>query len=96
MKCMLTFWEMCDSSMSFTPILPKTSHHTIHKVYCTNTTHFTQYYGKQHDILIPKGVTPFARTAPSWKRAFPGTPGMHTIELMVHNRNTHHKLTSFT
>ena len=31
MKCMLTFWEMRDSSMSFTPILPKASHHTIHK-----------------------------------------------------------------
>ena len=31
MKRMLIFWEMCDSSMSFTPILPKTSHHTIHK-----------------------------------------------------------------
>ena len=43
-------------------------------------THFTQYYGQQHDIPIPKGVTPFARNAPSWKRAFPGTPGMHTIE----------------
>ena len=36
---------------------------------------------------MPKGVTPFARTAPSWKRAFPGTPGMHTIELRVHNQN---------
>ena len=33
MKHMLTFWEMRDSSMSFMPILPKTSHHTIHKVY---------------------------------------------------------------
>ena len=32
MKCMLIFWEMRDSSMSFTPILPKTSQHTIHKV----------------------------------------------------------------
>ena len=61
-----------------------------------NTTHFTQTYGKQHDIPIPKGVTPFARTAPSWKHAFPGTPGMHTIELMIHNQNTHHKLTIFT
>ena len=25
--------EMRDSSMSFMPILPKTSHHTIHKVH---------------------------------------------------------------
>ena len=25
-------WEMRDSSMSFTPILPKPSQHTIHKV----------------------------------------------------------------
>ena len=41
-------------------------------------------------------MTPFARTAPSWKRAFPGTPGMHRIELMSHNQNTHHKLTTLT
>ena len=34
MKRMPIFWEMRDSSMSFTPILPKPSHHTIHKVYC--------------------------------------------------------------
>ena len=59
-----------------------------------NTTHFTHYYGQQHDIPVPKGVTPFARTAPSWKHAFPGRPGMHTIELVVHNQNTHHKLTN--
>ena len=39
---------------------------------------------------------PFARTAPSWKRAFPGTPGMHMIELRVHNQNTHHRRTKFT
>ena len=58
-----------------------------------NTTHFTQKYGSQHDIPIPKGVATFARTAPSWKHASPGTPGMHTIELMIHNQNTHHKLT---
>ena len=45
MKCMLIFWEMRDSSMSFTPILPQPSHHTIHKVYVRNTTHFTQKYG---------------------------------------------------
>ena len=31
MKRMLIFWEMRDSSMSFTPIIPKTSHHTTHK-----------------------------------------------------------------
>ena len=72
--------------------------HTIHFTKCIvrNTTHFTQYYGLQHDIPVPKGVTPFARTAPSWKRAFPGTPGMHTIELRVHNQNTHHRRTKFT
>ena len=51
-------------------------------------------YGSQHDIPIPKGVTPFPRTASSWKHAFPGTPGMHTMELMVHNQTTHHKLTN--
>ena len=50
----------------------------------------------RYDIPIPKGATPFARTAPSWKHAFPGTPEMHTIELMIHNQNTHHKLTIFT
>ena len=37
MKHMLIFWEMRDSSMSFTPILPKTSQHTIHKVYRLGT-----------------------------------------------------------
>ena len=66
------------------------------KCMLTNTTHFTQKYGLQHNIPIPKGVTPFARTAPSWKHAFSGTPAMHTIELMIHNQNPHHKLTIFT
>ena len=33
MKHMPILWEMRDSSMSSTPIIPKTSHHTIHKVY---------------------------------------------------------------
>ena len=33
MKRVLIFWEMRDSSMSFAPIIPKPSHHTIHKVY---------------------------------------------------------------
>ena len=37
MKHMLIFWEMRDSSMSFMPIIPKTSHHTIHKVYFLGT-----------------------------------------------------------
>ena len=32
MKRVLIFWEMRDSSMGFTSIIPKTSHHTIHKV----------------------------------------------------------------
>ena len=52
--------------------------------------------GNNTIFLFQKGVTPFARTAPSWKRAFPGTPGMHMIELMVHSQTTHHKLTPFT
>ena len=30
MNHMLIFWEMRDSSMSFTPILPKPSHRTIY------------------------------------------------------------------
>ena len=96
MKCMLIFWEMRDSSMIVTPILPTTSHHTIHKVYLQEHNSLYPKVWKQHDIPIPTSVTPFARTAPSWKHAFPGTPRMHTIELMVHNQNTHHKLTSFT
>ena len=37
MKRMLIFLEMCDSSMSFMPILPKTSQHTIHKILCLGT-----------------------------------------------------------
>ena len=71
--------------------------HTIQFTKCIvrNTSHYTQNHGQQHDIPVPKGVTPFARTASSWKHAFPGTPGMHMIELMVHNQNTHHKLTNF-
>ena len=52
--------------------------------------------GNNTIFLFQKGVTPFARAAPSWKRGFAGTPGMHTIELMVHNQNTFHKLTNFT
>ena len=96
MKRVLIFWELHDSSMSFTSIIPNTSHHKIHKYIFRNTTHFTQYNFLQHDIPVPKGVTPFARTAPSWKRAFPGTPGMHMIELMVHNQNTLQKPTKFT
>ena len=61
-----------------------------------NTIQFTQNHGQQHEISVPKGVTPFARTASPWKHAFPETPGMYTIELMVHNQNTHYKLTKFT
>ena len=37
MRSMLTFWEMHDSSMSFTPIIPKPSHHTIHNVHGSGT-----------------------------------------------------------
>ena len=72
--------------------------HTTQFIKCSfrNTTHFKQKYGLQHDIPIPKGVTPFSRPASSWKHAFPGTPGIHTIELIVHNQNTHHKLTIYT
>ena len=97
MKCMLIFWEMRDSSMSFTPILPKTSQHTINKVYFAGTQlTLPKSMGNNTIFLFQKGVTPFPRTAPSWKHAFPGTPGMHMIELMIHNQNTHHKLTIFT
>ena len=49
--------------------------------------------GNNTIFLFQKGVTPFARTAPSWKHAFPGTPGIHTMDLMVHNQNTHYRLT---
>ena len=58
--------------------------------------HFARNYAQQHDIHVPKGVTPFARTASSWKHAFPGRPGMHTIELVHHNRNAHDRHTKFT
>ena len=96
MKRMLTFWEMHDSSMRFSPILPKTSHHTIHKV-----------KGWEHNSLYPKvwvttrysyskSCDTFWQDCTFLEHAFPGTPGMHTIELMVHNQNTHHKLTMFT
>ena len=61
-----------------------------------DTIQFSQNHGQQHDIPVPKGVTPFASSAPSWKRAFPGTQGMHTIKLRVHNQNTHHRRTKFT
>ena len=37
MKRVLIFWEMRDSSMSFTSIFPKLSHHTIHQVYGLGT-----------------------------------------------------------
>ena len=97
MKRMLIFWEMRDSSMSFTPNLPKPSHHTIHKVQFSGTQLTLPHtMGNNTIFLIPKGMTPFTRTIPSWKRAFPGTPGMHMIELMVHNQKTHHKHTKFT
>ena len=78
------------------PIILKTSHHTINRVEFQEHNSSYPLLRQQHDIPVPKGVTPFARTAPSWKRAFPGRPRMHTIELVVHNRNTHHKLTKFT
>ena len=55
--------------------------------------HFARNYAEKHNIHVPKGVTPFARTASSWKHAFPGRPGMHTIELVHHNRNAHHRHT---
>ena len=48
MKRMLIFWEMRDSSMSFTPILPKTSHHTIHKAYF-----------QEHNSLYPEPCAPY-------------------------------------
>ena len=86
MKRMLIFWEMRDSSMSFTPILPKTSQHTIHKVQFKEHNSLYPKVWVTPDIPIPKCVTAFARTAPSWKHTFPGTPGIHTIELMIHNQ----------
>ena len=61
-----------------------------------NTTQFTRYHVEQHDIPVPKGVTPLPGLHPPWKHAFPGTPWMHMIELMLHNQTTHHRRTSFT
>ena len=56
MKRMLIFWEMHDSSMSFMPILPKTSHHTIHKVYVCVGTQLTlpKSMGKNTIFLFQK------------------------------------------
>ena len=72
--------------MRFMSIIPKTSHHT-------NLNVCFQEHNSVYPLLwvttrnsCSKGVTPFARTAPSWKRAFPGRPGMPTIELMVQNQ----------
>ena len=97
MKHMLIFWEMRDSSMSFTPILPKPfTPYNSQSVFLGTQLTLPNTMGNSTIFPFQKGVTPFARTAPSSKRAFPGTPGMHTIELMVHNQNTHHKLTNFT
>ena len=61
-----------------------------------NTTQFTRYHVQQHDIHGQKGVTPLPGLHPPWEHAFPGTPWMHTIELMLHNQNTHHRHTNFT
>ena len=61
-----------------------------------NTTQFTRYHVQQHDIHVPKGLTPLPGLHPPWEHAFPGTSRMHTIELMLHNQNTHHKRTNFT
>ena len=97
MKRVLIFWEMRDSSMSFTSIIPKPSHHTVPKVWFQeHSSLYPILWVTTLYITVTKGVTPFARTAPSWKRAFPGTPGMHMIELMVHNQNTLHKFTYLT
>ena len=93
MKCMLIFWEMRDSSMSFMSIIPKPSHHTIHKVYF-----------QEHNSLYPilwvttrysysKRCDTFCQDCTFLEACI---PRMHTIELMVHNQNTHHKLTIFT
>ena len=96
MKRMLIFWEMRDSSMSFTTILLKPSHHTIHRVYCEEHNSVYPILWVTTRYSCSKRCDAFARTASSWKRAFPGTPGIHTIELMVHNQTTLHKLTNFT
>ena len=97
MKCMLIFWEMRDSSMSFTPILPKTSQHTIHKVYVLGTQlTLPKSMGNNTIFLFQKvwHLLPGLHLPGSMHSQ--ATPGMHTIELMIHNQNTHHKLTSFT
>ena len=105
MKRMLIFWEMRDSSMSFVPIIPKPSHHTIHKAYV-----------QDHNSLYPKvWVTAryshskrcdtFPRTAPSWKHAFPitlmdaydGIDGSHS-EYIINSQVLHnlkHKVFGF-
>ena len=96
MTRMLIFYELRDSSMSFTPIILNTSHHTIHKVYVQEHISLYPLLRVTTRYSCSKKCDIFTRTAPSWKRAFPGRPGMHTIELMVHNQSTHHKLPNFT
>ena len=55
MKRMLIFWEMRDSPMSFMPILPKPSHHTIHKVYILETQlTLPKSMGNNTIFLLPK------------------------------------------
>ena len=45
MKRMLIFWEMRDSSMSFTPILPKNF-----------TTYNSQSVGLEIQLILPKSM----------------------------------------
>ena len=52
MKRMLIFWEMHDSSMSFMPILPKTSHHTIQNF----TPYNSQSVSLGTELTLPKSM----------------------------------------
>ena len=86
MMCMLIFWEMRGQLHGF---------HVIHSQNFTTYNSQSLCLGPQ--LTLPKRMgnnTIFLiQKVPSWKHAFPGTPGMHMIELMIHNQNTHHKLT---
>ena len=55
MKRMLIFWEMRDSSMSFMPILPKPSQHTIHKVGLGTQHTLPKSMGNNMIFLFQKG-----------------------------------------
>ena len=89
MKRMLIFWEIRDSSMSVMPILPKPSQYNSQSVVIGTQPTLPKRMGSNTIFLFQKVCT-------FLEACILRTTGMHTIELMIHNQNTHHKLTMFT